>query len=61
MTHFQEQIHHAQYTRQCRMVEAQQYRLACEARQADGTRQNPKVYKLALLAVLRVVQAMIVR
>lgn len=51
MSHFQEQIHHAQYTRQCRMAEAQRYRLVREAQQADGTRQNPKVYKLVLDAL----------
>ncbi len=27
MSHFQEHINHTQYTRQCRMAEAEQYRL----------------------------------
>ena len=59
------QHHHAtieaKHIRMSRMQDAENHRLVREARQAEGTHQNPKVYKLALLAVLRAVQAMIVR
>ena len=59
------QHHHsateAKHIRMSRMQDAENYRLAREASEVEATNQRPKVFKLALLAVLRAIQAIIIR